>query len=103
MATPTDLSTKSTTASTPGFGFGSPAANKPSVGGFSFSTTPLVAKNAEVVKKEEKKEPEAAKPSPFAAFSFGGKTPETSLAFGSKTEVIQDDKVKTTSSVFGDT
>ena len=103
MVTPTDLSTKSTTASNPGFGFGSPAANKPSVGGFSFSTTPVVVKNAEVVKKEEKKEPEAAKPSPFAAFSFGGKTPETSLAFGSKTEVIQDDKVKTTSSVFGDT
>ena len=102
-ATPTDLSTKSTISSTPGFGFGSPAANKSSVGGFSFSTTPVVAKNAEVVKKEEKKEPEAAKPSPFAAFSFGGKTPETSLAFGSKTEVIQDDKAKTTSSVFGDT
>ena len=106
-ATAVDLSTKSTAASSTGISFGSPAsssniAKQSSVGGFSFSTTPVVVKNEEVAKKEEKKETETAKPSPFAAFSFGSKTSETGLAFGSKTEVIKDEKTKITSSVFGE-
>ena len=78
-----------------GLGFGSPASssNKPTVGGFSFSASPVLVKKGEVEKKEEK-DAEAVKPSPFAAFSFG-----SVLSSGSKAEVIQDDKNKSSNSV----
>ena len=79
----------SSTAST--FSFAAAAsASKPSVGGFSFSTPPVIAKKEEIEKKEEKKE-EAAKPSPFAAFSFGAKaTSDATLTLGSKAEAIKE-------------
>ena len=74
-------SAKSTITTTSSFTFGSNAAvstvsttSEPSatLGGFSFSSTPVVKSVPDRREKQNDEKKDVAKPSPFAAFSFGG-------------------------------
>ena len=105
-----------TTTASSGFSFGQTSSvtstttsstepSKPSLGGFTFSTAPVVAKKTEdtEVKKVEKKESAEVKSSPFAAFSFGSKSnTDANLSFGSKAENITNNQTDTpNNNVFG--
>ncbi|XP_059487715.1 E3 SUMO-protein ligase RanBP2-like [Neocloeon triangulifer] len=57
-----------------------------SFGGFTFSTSPTIAKKGEEAKTETpKKEDTPAKPGPFASFSFGAPKSSTTSLFGQTT------------------
>ena len=87
-----------TTSSSFGFGGAAPStttassttseAAKPTMGGFSFSGTPVIVKPKPVEEIVSKKPEEVVKPGPFSGFSFGGAGSSSSLAFGENTYCI---------------
>ena len=86
---------KTTAASTTALSFGSASTTSaaastaaPSFGGFTFSSTPTIAKPEDKKTEESSKPADAVKPSPFASFTFGTKVEsvgkETSSAADAK-------------------